>query len=96
MSDQLKVGDRVRVTRRSQVQGYQPGDKGMIQGVPGMPVIGDQFQYLVAMDKDGGSTRTVFTADEIELDTESQDRRQAMGQANASEEDHSEAEGGME
>jgi hypothetical protein len=42
----------------------------MVQGVPDMPVIGDQFHYLVAMDKDGG-TRTVFTAEEIELDTES-------------------------
>jgi hypothetical protein len=70
MSEQLKVGDRVRVTRCSHVQGYQPGDKGMVQGVPDMPVIGDQFHYLVAMDKDGGSTRAVFTAEEIELDAE--------------------------
>jgi hypothetical protein len=70
MSDQLKVGDRVRVTHHNHVQGYQPGDKGMVQGVPDMPVMGDQFHYLVAMDKDGGSTRTVFTAEEIELDAE--------------------------
>lgn len=67
MSDQLKVGDRVRVTQRNQVQGYQPGDTGMVQEMPDMPAIGDQFHYVVAMDKDGEGTRTVFTAEEIEL-----------------------------
>jgi hypothetical protein len=96
MSEQLKVGDRVRVSHHNHVQGYQPGDKGMVQGVPDMPVMGDHFHYLVAMDKDGGSSRTVFTAEEIELDTESPDRRQTMGQANASPEEDAEAEGGME
>ncbi len=68
MSDQLKPGDRVRVTYRNRVQGYVVGDKGMVQAVASIPAIGDQFHYQVAMDKDGGVTRAVFTAEEIERD----------------------------
>lgn len=68
MSDQLKRGDRVRVSDRNRVQGYQAGDKGMVQAVANIPAIGDQLHYEVAMDRDGGVTRAVFTAEEIELD----------------------------
>lgn len=68
MSDQLKRGDRVRVTDRNRVQGYEAGDKGMVQAVANIPAIGDQLHYQVAMDRDGGVTRAVFTAEEIELD----------------------------
>jgi hypothetical protein len=68
MSDQLKPGDRVRVTDRNRVQGYQAGDKGMVQTLANIPAIGDQLHYEVAMDRDGGVTRAVFTAEEIELD----------------------------
>jgi hypothetical protein len=68
MSDQLKPGDRVRVTDRNRVQGYQAGDKGMVQTLANIPAIGDQLHYEVAMDCDGGVTRAVFAADEIELD----------------------------
>lgn len=68
MSDQLKPGDRVRVTDRNRVQGYEAGDKGMVQAVASIPAIGDQLHYQVAMDRDGGMTRAVFTAEEIELD----------------------------
>ena len=68
MSDQLKPGDRVRVTERNQVQGYQAGEKGMVQAVASIPAIGDQLHYQVAMDRDGGVSRAVFTAEEIELD----------------------------
>jgi hypothetical protein len=70
VSDLLKLGDRVRVTDRNRVQGYQPGDKGLVQAMPNMPAIGDQFHYVVAMDKDDDGTGTVFTAEEIELDVE--------------------------
>jgi hypothetical protein len=68
MSDQLKPGDRVRVTDRNRVQGYGVGDKGMVQAVASIPAIGDQLHYQVTMDRDGGVTRAVFTAEEIELD----------------------------
>ena len=68
MSDQLKRGDRVRVSDRNRVQGYQAGDTGMVQAVANIPAIGDQLHYEVAMDRDGGVTRAVFTAEEIELD----------------------------
>ncbi len=68
MSDQLKPGDRVRVTDRNRVQGYAVGDKGMVQAVASIPAIGDQLHYQVTMDSDGGVTRAVFTAEEIELD----------------------------
>jgi hypothetical protein len=68
MGDQLKPGDRVRVTDRNGVQGYEAGDKGMVRAVASIPAIGDQLHYQVAMDKDGGVTRSVFTAEEIELD----------------------------
>jgi hypothetical protein len=68
MSDQLKPGDRVRVTERNRVQGYEAGDKGMVQAVASSPAIGDQLHYQVAMDRDGGVSRVVFTAEEIELD----------------------------
>ena len=71
MSDQLKVGDRVRVTDRNRVQGYDPGDKGMVQAIGSMPAIGDQFHYVVAMDKDNDGTATSFTSEEIELDVDS-------------------------
>jgi hypothetical protein len=68
MSDQLKPGDRVRVTEHNRVQGYEVGDKGMVQAVASIPAIGDQLHYQVAMDRDGGVVRAVFTAEEIELD----------------------------
>jgi hypothetical protein len=62
------MGDRVRVTERNRVQGYESGDKGMVQALVSIPAIGDQLHYQVAMDKDGGVTRSVFTAEEIEWD----------------------------
>lgn len=68
MSDQLKPGDRVRVTERNRVQGYQAGEKGMVQAVASIPAIGDQLHYQVAIDRDDGVGRVVFTAEEIELD----------------------------
>jgi hypothetical protein len=68
MSDQLKSGDRIRVTERNRVQGYEAGDKGMVQAVASIPAIGDQLHYQVAMDRDEGVGRVVFTAEEIELD----------------------------
>jgi hypothetical protein len=69
MSDQLKFGDRVRVTQRSHVEGYQPGDKGIVLEGPASHTGDDQKSYVVAMDKDGpGRTSVIFGADEIEPD----------------------------
>ena len=68
MGAQLKPVDRVRVTERNRVQGYEAGDRGMVQAVASVPAIGDQLHYQVAMDKDGGVIRSVFTAEEVELD----------------------------
>jgi hypothetical protein len=67
MSDPLKVGDRVRVSQRSHVRGYQPGDQGTVLEGP-TSYTGDAPQtYVVAMDKDGpGHTSIIFGADEIE------------------------------
>jgi hypothetical protein len=67
MSDQLKVGDRVRISQRSHVRGYQPGDKGIVLEGPTSYTGDNQPSYVVAMDKDGpGHTSIIFGADEIE------------------------------
>jgi len=67
MSEQLKVGDRVRVSQRSHVQGYQPGDKGTVLEGPTRYPGDDQPFYVVSMDKDGpGHTSIIFRANEIE------------------------------
>ena len=67
MSNQLKFGDRVRVTQRSQVEGFQPGDTGTVLEEPASNTGDDQPSYVVAMDKDGpGRTSIIFRADEIE------------------------------
>jgi hypothetical protein len=68
MSDQLKPGDRVRVTECNRVQGYAAGEKCMVQAVASTPAIGHQLHYQVAMNRDGGVSRVVFNAEQIELD----------------------------
>jgi hypothetical protein len=69
MSVTLRVGDRVRVTPRSRVKGYQPGDKGVVLECPTAYAGSGDISYVVAMDKDGlGVTSTIFAADEIEPD----------------------------
>jgi hypothetical protein len=56
------------VTERNQVQGYEAGGQGMVQAVASIPALGDQLHYQVTMDQDGGLTRSVFTAEEMEWD----------------------------
>jgi hypothetical protein len=70
MSDALKVGDRVRVTVRNRVQGYQPGDKGTVKQGVNPPGDDDSYLpcYVVQMDKDGPTKNIIFCSDEIELD----------------------------
>jgi hypothetical protein len=68
MSRTLQAGDRVRVTVRNRVPGYQPGDKGTLLRGP-RTADGDPPYYIVMMDKDGlQGTGIVFAADEIEPD----------------------------
>ena len=68
MSGALKPGDRVRVTTRRQVHGYQPGSRGIVRSGPQTDK-GGKTSYLVAMDRDGSEDATLFLADEIESDT---------------------------
>jgi hypothetical protein len=70
MPEQLKVGDRVRVTAGSRTRGYQPGDTGtVLEGPSPYAGGGGAVSYVVAMDKDGPSrTSVVFNADEVEPD----------------------------
>jgi hypothetical protein len=69
MSRGLNIGDRVRVTLRNRMAGYQPGDKGTVmRGASTSPVTGERY-YTVVMDKDEpAATGVVFAADEIEPD----------------------------
>jgi len=62
MSDLLIPGNRIRVTERNRVQGYEGSDKSMVQAVASIPAIGDQLHYQMAMDRDEGVGRVVFTA----------------------------------
>jgi hypothetical protein len=64
----LKKGDRVHVTRRNRMYGYQPGDKGTIVREAIRAPSGTRY-YLVAMDKDNPAhAGVVFNAEEIEAD----------------------------
>ena len=64
MSDELKVGGRVRVTERTRLPGCQPGEKGTVlrrsASASGEPV------YVVAMDEEDSGLEFYFLADEIE------------------------------
>jgi hypothetical protein len=67
MSAQLKPGDRIRVTERIRVDGWQPGDKGTV--VDAISDLSGARYYLVAMDKaDPSKPGVVFSDDEIEPD----------------------------
>jgi hypothetical protein len=73
----LNVGDRVRVTSRSRVKGYQPGDKGqVVDGPKTLPGRTEPY-YLVVLERDGGARTVPFDADEIELDVRCEDGVQA-------------------
>ena len=51
MSRELKPGQRVRVTVRNRMAGYQPGDKGTVMREVADGPSGTRY-YVVAMDKD--------------------------------------------
>jgi hypothetical protein len=64
----LKPGDRVRVTSRNRMHGFQPGDKGVVlREIVAGP--SGAYYYVVAMDKGSSSqSGVVFSDDEIESD----------------------------
>ena len=66
MSQELKIGDRVRVTTERPVHGYQPGCRGVVRSGPTTDKDGKTY-YSVSMDKDEKNDLTSFLADEIEL-----------------------------
>jgi hypothetical protein len=68
MNRMLKVGDRVRVTDRELIYGYQPGDKGTVVRITSSA--DGRRRYLVAMDKGRPeATAMLFVEGEIEADT---------------------------
>ena len=67
MTQELKIGDRVRVTTKRPVHGYQPGSRGTVQSGPTTDK-GGKIHYVVRMDKDSDNDGTIFLADEIEAD----------------------------
>jgi hypothetical protein len=65
---ELKPGDRVRLTAKCHMHGYQAGDKGTVTFGP-MDSAEGLRDYHVEMDKDGASKTTpIFSEDEIEPD----------------------------
>ncbi len=68
MNSELKTGDRVRVTARNRMAGYQPGDRGTVLRASTSALYGER-DYTVAMDKDDlAASGAVFTESEIEAD----------------------------
>ena len=69
MGRPLQISDRVRVTLRNRIAGYQPGDKGtVVRGASTATITGERY-YTVIMDKDEpDATGVVFAEDEIEQD----------------------------
>ena len=69
MGRPLQISDRVRVTLRNRLAGYQPGDKGtVVRGASTATITGERY-YTVIMDKDEpDATGVVFAEDEIEQD----------------------------
>jgi hypothetical protein len=68
MSRALQKGQRVRVSVRNHLAGYQPGDKGTVLREVTLSMRGER-SYTVAMDKDGpAKSGAVFRFDEIEPD----------------------------
>jgi hypothetical protein len=67
MSQELKIGDRVRITTERPVHGYQPGSRGTAQSGPTTDK-GGKILFVVGMDKDDANDGTIFLADEIEAD----------------------------
>ena len=66
MSDELKIGDRVRIKVGRRIPRYQCGDKGTVCRGPMTSAAGTTY-YLLRMDRDHGLD-AIFTTNEIEPD----------------------------
>jgi hypothetical protein len=67
VNEQLRVGDRVRVTEANRASGYQPGDTGHVTWAP--PGGGPQPKApltLCEMDRTGACRLAAFYPGEIE------------------------------
>ena len=50
-----------------------------MQAIPNMPASGDQFHYVVALDREDDGTGIRCTAEEVELDVEELASREEQG-----------------
>jgi hypothetical protein len=66
MSTDLKPGDRVRLTNKIRVPGFQAGDRGRI--LRGPKVVREIPYYLVEMAPPSQGATFLFARDEIEPD----------------------------
>jgi hypothetical protein len=65
---ELKAGDRIRLSTSNRLRGYQPGDPGVVVRELVAGLNGTRY-YLVKMDQDDpGKLGVVFTDDEIDFD----------------------------
>ena len=68
MGRPLQISDRVRVTLRNRLAGYQPGDRGTVLRASVSASTGERY-YTVAMDKDDPTASGAVVAEgEIEAD----------------------------
>lgn len=67
MLGELKIGDRVRVSRHYGEGAYQAGDRGTVSWVVPSSVVSGPV-YVVAMDKDSAGLEGYFLVGEIEPD----------------------------
>jgi hypothetical protein len=68
MSQQPKVGDRVRLTTRDFEPGYGLGEAGTVESGPHLISSGESY-FIVLMDKDGpGAPGIILRTCEIEID----------------------------
>jgi hypothetical protein len=67
MGGELRLGDRVRITRQRQVYGYPAGCQGIVCSGPTTRRSGKTY-YGVRMDKDEEQDVTLLLAEEIEAD----------------------------
>lgn len=76
MLDDLRIGDRVRVTEHYREANYPAGEKGRVLDGPRISSVNGALYYIVAMDKDDAGRKTVFLADEIEAEVTEKEGRE--------------------
>ena len=76
MLDDLRIGDRVRVTKRYGEANYPAGEKGRVLDGPRISSVNGALYYIAAMDKDDVGRKAVFLADEIEAEVKENEGRE--------------------